>query len=65
MSARSKWVTCGITVADSVIRSAMVRRRCDSGWRSIGPHCSNFGSGGSAVMRVSGLATSGSAVAPR
>src|SRR5947207_1732458 len=46
MSALSKWVTCGITVADSVIRSAIVRRRCESGWRSIGPHCSKLGSGG-------------------
>ena len=46
MSARSKWVTWGIRVADSVMRSAMVRRRCESGARSTGPHCSKRGSGG-------------------
>ena len=31
MSARSKWVTWGMMDADSVMRSAIVRRRCDSG----------------------------------
>ena len=46
MSARSKWVTWGISVAESVMRSAMVRRRCESGARSTGPHCSKRGSGG-------------------
>ncbi len=55
MSARSKWVTCGITVAESVMRSAMVRRRCDSGWRSTAPHCSKFGSGGSVTCVASGF----------
>ena len=62
MSARSKCVTCGISVADSVMRSAIVRRRCDSGCRSTGPHCSNFGSGGgSTPTRARGLATAGAA----
>jgi len=57
MSARSKWVTCGIRVADSVMRSAMVRRRCESGARSTGPHCSKRGSGGgSSPMAASGFA---------
>jgi hypothetical protein len=30
MSALSKWVTWGISAADSAMRSAMVRRRCDA-----------------------------------
>ena len=46
-----------MSTAESVMRSAIVRRRCDSGWRSIGPHCSNFGSGGgSTPTAASGLA---------
>ena len=57
MSARSKWVTWGIRVAESVMRSAMVRRRCESGARSTGPHCSKRGSGGaSRPTLASGLA---------
>ena len=57
MSARSKWVTCGTSVAESVMRSAMVRRRWESGCRSTGPHCSKRGSGGgSRPMAASGLA---------
>src|SRR5262249_41581091 len=32
--------------AASVILSAIVRRRWESGTRSIGPHCSKLGSGG-------------------
>src|SRR5262245_44149275 len=56
-SALSKCVTWGMRAADSAMRSAMVRRRCESGWRSTGPHCSNFGSGGgSRPTAASGLA---------
>src|SRR6266545_4170275 len=56
-SARSKCVTCGISVAESVMRSAMVRRRWDRGCRSTGPHCSNLGSaGGSTPTDRNGLA---------
>src|SRR3989442_7445953 len=46
-----------MSVAESVIRSAMVRRRWDRGFRSTGPHCSNFGSAGSTPTDRSGLAT--------
>ena len=56
MSARSKWVTWGMIAADSVMRSAIVRRRCDSGARSTGPHCSNRGSGGASAAGASGVA---------
>ena len=60
MSARSKWVTCGMSVAESVMRWAMVRRRCESGSRSTGPHCSNRGSGGASMpTAASGLASAG------
>src|SRR5438876_389003 len=44
-----------MSVAESVIRSAMVRRRWDRGWRSTGPHCSNFGSAGSTPTDRSGF----------
>src|SRR5437899_5673436 len=46
-----------MSVAESVIRSAMVRRRWDRGFRSTGPHCSNFGSAGSTPTDRSGLRT--------
>ena len=48
-SARSCWVTCGITAQASDRCSALRRRIPRSGSRSTGPHCSNRGSGGSAT----------------
>src|SRR3989442_740717 len=66
MSARSKCVTWGTSVAESVMRSAIVRRRCESGWRSTGPHCSNLGSAGGVMPTgARGFATAGAAGAGR